>query len=400
MTEVPAFRARVGAIDALRGLVMIVMALDHTRDFLNAEAMQFSPETLARTTPWLFFTRWITHLCAPVFFLTAGLGARLKRERPGGSRAQVAQYLWTRGVWLILVELTVMRLAMNFTWDRRYPVLLIILWALGWAMIALAALVFVPPRVAGGLGLAIVAGHNLLDGVSPLAFGAFAPVWTVLHQPGLIVVGGLPAVAGYPVLPWIGVMALGYWTGGAYAWPAARRQRVFVVAGALAAAAFVVLRLVNLYGDPAPWARQSSGAMTVVSFFNTTKYPPSLLFLLMTLGPGLLLLAGFERRPVGAAHPFAVFGRVPFAYYVGHFWLLHVVALALAFARHGADTWAFLWHPLPSMGGDRAMFPPTLGISLGWTYVAWLLLVAALYLPARWLGEVKQQRRAWWMGYL
>lgn len=398
--DVRTLTPRITSVDALRGLVMIVMALDHTRDFLNAEAMAFAPDDLARTTPLLFFTRWITHVCAPVFFLTAGLGARVRLDRPGQSRAEVAHFLWTRGLWLILVEVTVMRLAMNFTWDSRYPVFLIILWALGWAMIALATLVFLPPRAVGAIGLAIVCLHNLLDGVRQSAWGAFAPLWTVLHQPGVITIGGMPAIAGYPLLPWIGVMALGFWLGGLYRWSAERRRRVLVAMGSAAVVGFFLLRGVNGYGDPSPWHAQPSAAMTLVSFLNATKYPPSLTFLLMTLGPALLLLAALERRQLDVRHPFVAFGRVPFAYYVVHFWLLHVIAVAMAFARYGAATWTFLWHPLPSMGGDRAMFPRDLGVSLGWSYVAWILLVASLYAPARWLADVKRRTRSWWIGYL
>lgn len=378
---------------------MIIMALDHTREFLHADAMHYAAEDLTRTTPLLFLTRWVTHLCAPVFLFTAGMGARLRMLR-GGSAGEVSRFLWTRGLWLILVELTVMRLAMNFTVDARYPVLLIILWALGWSMIGLAALVYAPIRIVGAIGLGIVLGHNLLDGIQAGQLGPFGPVWHVLHQPGLISVGGVAAVAGYPVLPWFGVMAVGFWAADIYAWDAVRRTRVLLWTGAACVAGFVVLRLVNGYGDPAPWSAQPAFTTTVLSFLKTTKYPPSLTFLLMTLGPGLLLLAAFERRPPGAGHPFVVFGRVPFAYYVAHFWLLHLVAAVLAFARHGQATWGFLWHPLPSMGGEPAMFPADLGVSLGWTYVAWILVVAALYRPARWLAGVKARRRDRWLSYL
>lgn len=378
---------------------MVIMALDHTREFLHAGAMNFSAEDLTRTTTFIFLTRWITHICAPVFVFTAGMGARLRLLR-GGTAAEVATFLWTRGVWLIVVELTVMRLAMNFTLDGRYPVFLIILWALGWSMIGLAACVRLPARVVGTLGLGIVLFHNLLDGIQASQLGVAGPLWHVLHQPGLIMVGGVPAIAGYPLLPWFGVMAAGFWAAEVYAWSAAPRIRLLQRAGAVCLGGFVLLRLVNGYGDPMPWSTQPTAALTVLSFLNAAKYPPSLMFLLMTLGPALLLLAAFERRPPGARHPFVVFGRVPFAYYVVHFWLLHVVAAGLAVARYGQATWAFLWHPLPSMGGAREMFPPDLGVSLGWTYVAWLLAVAALYVPARWLADLKARRRDRWLGYL
>ena len=392
--------ARLTAVDALRGLVMIVMALDHTREFLHADAMHFSADDLARTTPLLFLTRWITHLCAPVFVFTAGMGARLRMDRQGASPGQVSRYLWTRGVWLILVELTVMRLAMNFTFDLRYPVLLLILWALGWSMMALAALVYLPPRVVGALGLGIIAIHNTFDGVQAQQFGTLAWLWQVLHQPGVISIGGVTAVTGYPVLPWIGVMATGFWAAEIYRWAPAQRRRVLRLAGAASVAGFIVLRALNLYGDPSPWSTQPTTAFTALSFLNTTKYPPSLAFLMMTLGPALLLLAELERIGLGSRHPFVVFGRVPFAYYVVHFWLLHVVASAVAFGRYGSASLAYLWHPLPSMGGARELFPADVGLSIGAVYLAWTLLVTALYPLCAWLGRLKARRREWWFSYL
>ncbi len=391
---------RLTAVDGLRGLVMIVMALDHTREFLHVGAMHFAADDLARTTPLLFLTRWVTHLCAPVFLFTAGMGARLRLDRGGASAGQVSRYLWTRGVWLILVELTVMRLAMNFTFDLRYPVLLIILWALGWSMIALAALVYLPPRMVGTLGLAVIACHNLFDGVQAQQFGAMAWLWHVLHQPGAISLGGVTAVTGYPALPWVGVMAAGFWAAEVYRWEPARRRRTLQLTGAACIAGFIALRVLNDYGDPSPWSTQSTTVFTALSFFNTTKYPPSLAFLLMTLGPALLLLAELERLALSSRHPFVVFGRVPFAYYVVHFLALHVVASAIAFGRYGASSFSYLWHPLPSMGGARDLFPPDLGLPIGAVYLGWAILVVSLYPACLWLSRVKARRRDWWLGYL
>lgn len=378
---------------------MVIMALDHTRDFLSADAMNFSPETLARTTPAIFLTRWVTHICAPVFLFTAGMAARLRMER-GAKPRQMSWYLVTRGLWLILVEVTVMRLAMNYTFDLRYPVFLIILWALGLSMIALAALLHLPSRVVGALGLAVIVFHNTLDAVTPAQFGPLAWLWTILHQPGVLSFGGVTAVAGYPVLPWMGVMAAGFSAAEIYTWTPDRRLRALRVLGAAGILGFVGLRLINGYGDPSPWQPQATPAMTLVSFLNTTKYPPSLTFLLMTLGPAALLLARLERTSLGDRHPLVVFGRVPFAYYVVHFWLLHVIASAGAFLRYGAPAWAFFWHPLPSMGGARDMFPPDLGYSLGGVYVAWIALVTALYPFCLWLSRVKARRGQWWLSYL
>lgn len=393
-------RPRLTAVDALRGLVMIIMAIDHTREFFHAGAMDFSAENLARTTPLIFLSRWVTHICAPVFLFTAGMAARFRMDRGGVTPAQMSQYLVTRGLWLIAVELIVMRLAMNFSLDLRYPVFLIILWALGWSMIALAALVHLPPRLVGALGVAIIVLHNTLDGVAPAQFGSMAWLWTMLHQPGAIAFGGVVAIAGYPVLPWMGVMAAGFSAAEIYSWDPARRLRVLRIAGALAIVGFGALRALNRYGDPAPWSGQPSAVFTALSFLNTTKYPPSLIFVLMTLGPAAWLLAWFERAPLGANHPFVVFGRTPFAYYVVHFWALHLVASLAAIARCGSASFAFLGHPFPSMGGAREMFPADFGFSLGQVYLVWALLVAGLYPFCRWLAGVKARRRDWWLSYL
>ena len=279
---------------------MVIMALDHTRDFFHAGAMSFSPEDLARTTPILFFTRWITHVCAPVFLFTAGIGAFLRLDRPGATKAQLSRFLLTRGAWLILIELTVMRLAFNFSFEMRYPLLLLVLWALGVSMIALAALIYLPRRVLAVASLAVIILHNSLDSVQASQFGAFGGVWNVLHQQGVFVLGGIPVVAGYPVMPWIAVMALGFCVGPIFRLEPHLRQRLLLKWGTLLIVAFVLLRAVNVYGDPAPWSVQPSATYTLLSFLRTTKYPPSLDFLLMTIGPALLALAWFDRRRLEA----------------------------------------------------------------------------------------------------
>ena len=392
--------ARLTAIDALRGAVMVIMALDHTRDFFHAGAMTFSPEDLARTTPILFFTRWITHVCAPVFLFTAGIGAFLRLQRPGATKGQLSRFLWTRGLWLIVVELTVMRLAMNFTLETRFPVLLLVLWALGVSMIALAALIHLPHRVLAVASLAVIALHNGLDGVQASQFGALAGLWNVLHQPGVFLLGGVPIVAGYPVLPWIAVMAAGFTAGPIFLREPQARQRTLVRWGVSLVAAFVVLRGVNLYGDPVPWSSQSSPMMTAISFLRATKYPPSLDFLLMTLGPALLVLAYLEHRGPRASHPLVIVGRVPFFFYVAHFWLLHVVASLFAWLRYGSGSLAFLFSPLPSMGGSRPPFPEDFGYPLWVTYAVWVSVVALLYPLCKWFAGLRARRRDWWLSYL
>jgi uncharacterized membrane protein len=390
--------ARHTGVDAVRGAVMVIMALDHVREFFHADAMVFQAEDLARTNPVLFLTRWITHLCAPGFVFLAGVAAQRRLVR-GGSTAGLSRYLWTRGLWLIVLELTVMRFALNFRMSGQDPLLLIILVALGASMIVLAGLVHLPAPVVGGIGMAVVAGHNLLDPIRPADVGALAPLWNLLHAPGVFLVGGLPVVAGYPILPWAGVMAVGFAAGRVFDLEPARRRRLLTVTGLALLAGFVALRTVNQYGDPSPWSVHASPVMTALSFLRTTKYPPSLQFVLMTLGPLLLLLAWCERWRPAPTHPLVVIGRVPLFYYVAHFYLAHVAASAVAAVQYGPSL-AFLSGPFPSMGGSRDLFPQGFGHPLWVTYLAWASLVAVVYPLCRWYGRFKRERQPWWGRYL
>ena len=378
---------------------MIIMALDHVRDFVHAGAMTFSPEDLARTTPLLFFTRWVTHICAPTFFLLAGFGAFFRLQRTG-SKNELSWFLLTRGLWLILVELTLMRLAMNFTLSSVYPLLLLILWALGLAMMALAALIHLPARALALFSLAIIASHNLLDGIQAQQFGNVAPLWNILHQQGVFRLAGMVVVVAYPVLPWIGVMAAGFCAGELFWLEPARRRRVFVTIGVACLALFAVLRGLNGYGDPVPWSGQATTSMTVVSFFRVTKYPPSLDFLLMTIGPAFLALAALDGRSLSPANALLAIGRVPFFYYVVHFWAIHLVASAMAWIRYGTASIAYFFHPLPSMGGPRQLFPADFGYPLWVTYAVWIAVVCAMYPLCLWFSRLKSRRREWWVSYL
>jgi uncharacterized membrane protein len=367
------------AVDALRGLVIVLMALDHAREFFHAGAMMFQPTDLARTTPVLFFTRWVTHVCAPTFALLAGVGAGLRLGRPGETPGTLARYLLTRGAALVLLELVVMRLAMNFSVSMAYPVLLLVLWMLGLSMMALALLVRVPPRLLLLLSLAVIALHNVADGVRAADLGPLAGVWRVLHEPGVVVLKGIVLVVGYPLVPWVAVMAAGFALAGVFSWKPERRQRTLVACGLGMCAGFVVLRLLNVYGDPVPWSTQATGTFTVLSFLNTTKYPPSLAFLLMALGPALLLLAALERRALTPGHPLVVLGRVPLLFYVAHFWALHAMAAVTAWAVYGHAAWRFLWMPPPSMGGSSDAFPAGYGYPLWGTYLAWVAVLILLW---------------------
>jgi uncharacterized membrane protein len=389
---------RLLSIDALRGLVMIIMALDHVRDFFHADAMIFSPTDLSRTTPVLFFTRWITHYCLPVFMFAAGMGVYLYGR--GRTKGKLARFLWTRGLWFIALELTVMRFTYNFNFSLRFLILLLILWIFGICMIAMAALVYVPLRWLAALSIAVIVLHNCVDGIRAAQFGSGAWAWNLLHQPGIIPVAGKMALVTYTFLPWIGVMAAGFCFGRVFQLEAEARRSVMLRLGLAMTIAFVALRALNHYGDPAPWAHQKSALFTLLSFLNCTKYPGSLDFLLMTLGPALLVLAWFDRLTFKPANPLVVFGRVPMFYFVLHFYLIHALAVLGAWLRYGSSAATFVFNPLPSMGGPAKLFPANFGYSLWTVYGVWLLVVIMLYPVCRWFARVKATKRDWWLSYL
>jgi uncharacterized membrane protein len=389
---------RLLSIDALRGLVMVIMALDHVRDFFHADAMVFSPTDLTRTTPVLFFTRWITHYCLPVFMFAAGMGVYLYGR--GHTKGELSSFLWMRGLWFIALELTVMRFAYNFNFSLRFLILLLILWIFGICLLAMAAMVYMPMRWLAALSIAVIFLHNCLDGVRAQQFGSAAWVWNLLHQPGVIPVAGKMALVTYTFLPWIAVMAAGFCFGRVFQLEPEARRRIMLRLGLAMTTIFIALRALNHYGDPAPWTHQKSALFTVLSFLNCTKYPGSLDFLLMTLGPALLVLAWFDRLRFKAANPLVVFGRVPMFYFVLHFYLIHALAVLAAWLRYGSSAARFVFNPLPSMGGPRELFPENFGYSLWAVYGVWLMVVVLLYPVCRWFANVKSRRRDWWLSYL
>jgi uncharacterized membrane protein len=390
---------RVQSVDALRGAIMMLMAIDHIRDFVARSAMQFLPTDLTRTTAAIFLTRWITHFCAPVFMLTAGLGAFFWMSRGRHSKAELSRFLIARGVWLILLEVTVLRvIVFSQVCYRGSPVILLILWAIGISMIALAVLIYLPIRLLAAMSVAMIALHNLLDGIPATRFGRAAPLWKILHQQGLIPFAGLNFVTGYPVLPWIGVMACGYCLGAVFLRDEKSRQRILVRLGFMLSAAFVLVRAINLYGDPSRWSHQASALFTVLSFLNTTKYPPSLDFLLMTLGPALIALAWLERVRFSFRNPLVVFGRVPMFYYVVHWLVAHLIVIGLNFARYGRAP--FLLIAPPSMGSPSAAFPPDYGFPLWTVYAVWVAVLLLLYPACLWFARLKQRRHDWWLSFL
>jgi len=393
-------RDRLTSVDALRGFVMIVMALDHVRDFIHRGAMSGrSPTDLSSATPILFMTRWVTHICAPVFMFTAGIGAYFY-WRNGRTKAQLSTFLVTRGLWLILLEITVMRLAYNFNLDQSQPFLLLILWGLGACMIVLGALVWLPIPVLSVLSVATMVLHHLADGIDARRLGWAAPLGYVLHQVGGFPVAGHIFVTPYPLIPWVAVMALGFCFGRILELPSEKRQGMIFRLGIGVVIAFIVVRLVNRYGDGEPWSWGDSALYTVLWFLNTTKYPPSLQFLLMTLGPALLLLTLFDRRSFSRANPLIVFGRVPLFYFVLHFIAAHIAAFVLAVVTYGSSAFTFMRQPVPSMGGNASSFPPNFGWDLWVAYAVWVAIVVALYPVCRWFASLKERKRAWWLSYL
>lgn len=381
-------KLRVESVDVVRGIAMILMALDHTRDFFGVAG---DPTNLARASTALFLTRWVTHVCAPTFFLLSGTGAALSRSRK--TRGELAAFLFTRGLWLILLEIVIVRcFGLQFNFDYRVT-LLEVIWALGWSMIVLSLLVFVPVWLAGSFGVALIAGHNVLDGIR-----SANPLWVILHGPGFVLRTPEHTVfAAYPLVPWIGVTAAGYALGSIYLWPAERR-RTFLLRLALALpCTFALIRLVNHYGDPSPWHVQTSSLRTILSFLNTTKYPPSLLFLLMTLGFTMLGLWAFDRRVPRAFSPALRIGRVPLFYFLIHLPLIHALAAATAYVRYGTAHWFF---ESPSLDQYPFTRPPEWGYSLPVVYALWAFVVISLYPLCRWFGEVRARSRARWLSYL
>lgn len=364
---------RISSIDVARGLIMVVMALDHTRDYFHADAFVFNPTDMDKTHTALFFTRWITHFCMPGFVLLSGLAANISLQRK--SKAELSRYLLTRGLWFVVLELTVLRFGyfFNFYFDVT---ILSVLWLFGVCMVLLAALIHLPNRWILMLGLIIVVSHNLLQGVSvePTSI-AFVP-WTIFMSRGfLAVTPDVAFVITYPIVPWLGIMLLGYSMGAWYTnTDAATRQKFLMRAGIASVIAFVALRFINFYGDPAPWAAQQSGWYTAISFLNTSKYPPSFLFTLMTIGPLLMLLAWLEKVETKLTHVLNTIGRVPLFYFIVHFYVIHAFALISTMLRTGKSFSEIDLHFAKSFGG----ITPEGGYSLGWVYFFWLVIVLLL----------------------
>lgn len=320
---------RIESIDLLRGVVILIMAVDHVRDFFHAPAYLYDPTDLSQTSVPIFITRWITHFCAPVFVLLAGTSAWLYGSKR--SKKELSWFLLTRGFILILAELFIVTL--GWTFNPTYPVYILqVIWAIGVSMIVLSAMIYLPWRAILIIGILFIAAHNLLDGIHVPGNGVGSIAWAALHEQRPFTLGPLAFFMGYPLLPWIGIISVGYCLGKLYGstYNPAQRKKTLITLGLGMIALFILLRIGNFYGEHAHWSAQKNGIYSLLSFINTTKYPPSLLYILMTLGPALLFLA-FAERPLNAVtQKIIVFGRVPMFFYLAHIYLIHLLAIAAA----------------------------------------------------------------------
>ena len=396
---------RIYAVDLLRGVVMMIMMIDHIREFVHAGALTSDPSDPTTTTVAVFFTRWITHYCAPTFVFLSGVSIYLQKLS-GKSNDELSRFLWTRGLWLIFLEFTLIRFAIVFNLDYTFFGMAQVIWVIGVSMIVMAVLIYLPIKIVGFSGLALILLHNLLDGfgVSPsIAFAGTPPptigqsLWLVLHQNGIIPVFGTSSVfIAYPLIPWIGVMAAGYALGQIYSWDSERRRKLLFLLGAVATIGFVLIRAINVYGDPVPWKYQETGIGTFLSFLNTTKYPPSLLYLLMTLGPALLVLALTDLIDGKAIWQriCIVFGRVPMFYYILQWLVAHGAGILLA-KLAGTDT-SYLFLGILQMGQNA---PKDYGFPLWVVYAVWVAGLILLFPVCKWWGELKRRNKDWTLSY-
>ena len=379
---------RVQAVDVVRGLAMVIMALDHIREFWTPTAVR--AEDVAHASALLFFTRWITHFCAPTFVFLAGTSIFFYQQKQS-SKGAASRFLLTRGLWLLVLEIVVINFLLQ--WGAYNLILLQVIWSIGWGMVALAGLIWLPRGLVAGLALLAIAGHNALPNIQPVTAATLLPA-LVYDSPFLYLLPSkLPVLVAYTILPWVAVLAAGYCIGPWFRQPLPQRQRLLRLAGTGALLLFAGLRLSNWYGDPQPWALQARGPLyTVLSFLNITKYPPSLLFLSLTLGVALLLLSVSEELPGRVSRWLSTFGKVPMFYYLLHFCLVSGGALVWSWWQFG--------RPFNFSFAEPKDWPTAYQPSLLRAYVVWAVVVLALYWPCRWYQGYKQRNSHWWLSYL
>jgi uncharacterized membrane protein len=387
---------RIQSVDILRGAVMIIMALDHTRDFFHQPAIIADPLNPAITTIPIYFTRWITHFCAPTFVFLSGVSAYLSSLRK--TRAEASLFLIKRGLWLVLVEVTIVTFGITANPFFTFIVLQVI-WAIGWSMVVLGILSRFSPKLVLIAGLLLFFGHNILDLVSLPKEGAGKTAMDILFRAtfSIIPLDKTHVVAAvYAILPWSGVMLLGYSIGTWFnkAFPPQKRKVRLLQLGTGLMLLFIILRAINVYGDTRPWVKGDGFRFNLLAFLNTTKYPPSLLYLSMTLGPSCLALAFLENAKGRWKEVVSVYGRVPFFYYICHFYLLHLI-LIIAFFATGHGTSEIISPFIPFN-----FRPATFGWGLPIVYLIWLFVVVVLYFPCRWYSEYKKSHNNWWLSYV
>jgi uncharacterized membrane protein len=370
---------RIQSIDLLRGLVMIIMALDHVRDYFHWSAQMYAPLDLSQTSAPIFLTRWITHFCAPVFMFLAGTSAFLVGQRK--TKKQLSFFLFTRGLWLMFLDLTV--IGLGWTFNIHFPTFFFdTLWALGVSMAVLSAFIYLPYKVILGLGILIVGGHNLLDNFHVPGNNIQAFIWGDLHDQRFFNFFGHTVATAYPVLPWIGIIALGYCFGALYKkeFSAVKRKKILLWIGSGAIILFIILRAINIYGDLQTWSYQNTTLFTFLSFIRVTKYPPSLLYTLITIGPAIIFLAFVERSMNRFTNFISTYGRVPMFYYLIHIYLIHLLAM-LAAQLTGFGWQAMVIQFFPEVKGY--------GFSLWIVYLIWIAVVLALYPLCKWYDKYK-----------
>jgi uncharacterized membrane protein len=389
-----ALQTRINSIDFLRGLVMIIMALDHTRDFFHIESLTGDPLDLHTTTPLLFFTRWITHFCAPVFVFLSGTSAFLQGLRK--PKKELSSFLMKRGLWLIFVELVIMTLGITFDLQYNYFILQVI-WAIGISMVLLSLIIWLPFRAILAIGLIILATHNLLDYYEAGHQGNYTLWYQLLHKQGIYPLSADHSLfIFYPFLAWTGVMILGYCFGKFYMHDVMNRHKRTMILGVALVIFFICVRLADVYGDPLHWSVQDTSLHTLFSFINTQKYPPSLLYTCMTIGPALILLGALGDATNKFIRFVTVYGRVPLFYYILHFYLLHLISAIMFIAR--GHTFAE-----GAKGIEQVPFKfqvPGEGYGLSVVYLVWLCVVLALYPLCRWYSNYKLVHKRWWVSYI
>ena len=392
----PLKSSRIESIDLLRGIVMIVMALDHVRHVFHHEAYSYDPLDLTRTSVPIFFTRWITHYCAPIFVFLAGISAYLYGVNK--TRAELANYLFKRGLWLVLVEIFI--IALGNTFNPTYPIInLQVIWAIGISMIALSAILYLRRELILAISIFLIAGHNLLDNVHLPGPGLTSFIWSVLHDPADFVFGRFLIVVKYPVLPWIGILSIGYYLGYLFSshYDPEKRMKVLILLGFISMELFFLLRTVNNFGDSGHWSNQASAVYSLLSYLNVTKYPPSLLYTLLTIGPAMIFLALADKPLNSFTKRIVVFGRVPFFYYVVHLYMIHLLAMFTAILSGFGWKSMILTNKINLVPGLRGF-----GFNLLTVYLVWIMLIIIMYPLCKWYGRYKRNNMSGqnWLSYV